>query len=125
LDARILVVDDDHSLRRSLTRLLRAHGYAVIEGESARDALRLAREQSPVVIVIDLLMPGRSGIEAAIDLKTDAVTAHIPLIALTASQMPLEIDRTLFAHTLAKPCPPEALMKAIEQAQQSGAGAET
>jgi two-component system cell cycle response regulator DivK len=121
LDARILIVDDDHSLRRSLARLLRAHGYGVIEGESAKDALRLAREQAPVVIVIDLLMPGRSGVEAAIDLKTDAATAHIPLIALTASQMPLEIDRTLFAQTLAKPCPPGALLQAIELAQRQSA----
>lgn len=122
MDARILVVDDDQSLRRSLARLLRAHGYEVIEGESAKDAVRLARERSPVVILIDLLMPGRSGIEAALDLKADATTAHIPLIALTASQIPLEVDRTLFAHTLAKPCHPDALLQAIALAQQSGAG---
>lgn len=116
--ATILIIDDDQSLRRSLVRLLRVHDYEVVEGESAPDALRLAREKMPTVIVIDLLMPGRSGIEAAIDLKADEATARIPVIALTASQLPAELDRALFAETLRKPCPPDALLKAIERARE-------
>jgi CheY-like chemotaxis protein len=117
LAARILIIDDDQSLRRSLVRLLRVHEYEVVEGESAPDALRLARATKPAVIVIDLLMPGRSGVEAAMDLKADADTAGIPIIALTASQLPAELDRALFADTLRKPCPPDALLKAIARAQ--------
>lgn len=118
MTARILIIDDDQSLRRSLVRLLRVHDYVVIEGENAPDALRLAREEAPDVVVIDLLMPGRSGIEAAMDLKADAATARIPVIALTASQLPAELDRALFAETLRKPCHPHALLKAIERARQ-------
>lgn len=118
LAARILIIDDDQSLRRSLVRLLRVHEYEVVEGESAPDALRLAREKAPAVIVIDLLMPGRSGIEAAIDLKADEATAHIPVIALTASQLPAELDRALFVEILRKPCPPDALLNAIERARR-------
>jgi CheY-like chemotaxis protein len=58
---RILVVEDDESLRRVITRNLEARGYDVLESETAADALTKIVEQPPDLIVLDILLPDRSG----------------------------------------------------------------
>jgi CheY-like chemotaxis protein len=80
----ILVVDDDPDIVELLRRLLRDVGYEVATA-SGDAALSLARARQPRVILLDLLMPGMDGAEVSRRLRTDPATAHIPIIALSAT----------------------------------------
>ena len=115
LKARILLVDDDASVRRSLVRLLRAHDYDVVEAEDAATALQILADVHPAVVVMDMVMPGQDPLSAARKIKREPRTAAVPIIALTASP-PNGPDCSLFADVLPKPSDAEALLAAIERA---------
>lgn len=59
----VLVAEDDWQSRRSLARFLHALGYAVIEAVDGRAAIALARERKPDIVLLDLAMPGKDGLE--------------------------------------------------------------
>jgi CheY-like chemotaxis protein len=67
--------------------VLHASGYRVVEAETAEDGLRMAAEQPPALILMDIQLPGMSGIEALQRLRADSATRAIPVIAVTASAM--------------------------------------
>jgi CheY-like chemotaxis protein len=113
---RILLVDDDESVRRSLARLLRAHDYEVLEAENAAVALQILQTTRPALVLMDIIMPGRNALEAARRIKAEPGTASLPIVALTASPPAAECDRALFAAILSKPCDPRSLLEAIERA---------
>lgn len=117
----ILLVDDDASVRRSLTRLLRAHDYEVLEAENATAALQLLETTRPALMLMDMVMPGEDALTTARNLKAERATAPTPIIALTASPPLAPSDRALFADVLPKPCDPQALLAAIERALTAGA----
>ena len=119
----ILLVDDDASVRRSLTRLLRAHDYDVLEAENASAALQLLDTRRPALMLMDMVMPGADAVAAARALKAERKTAPMPIIALTASPPLALSDRALFAAVIPKPCNPQTLLRAIEQALAPGAHA--
>lgn len=79
----VLVVEDDHELRNFLTQTLQAQ-YQVISAEQGKQALTLAQEHTPDVIISDLAMPEMDGFELLQCLKKDLITSHIPVILLTA-----------------------------------------
>jgi phosphoserine phosphatase RsbU/P len=81
----ILIVDDDATSRRLLARTLTAAGYACRESESGVDALKLIHDDQPVVLLLDLKMPGLDGAETLKRLRADhdPVIAQIPTIMLT------------------------------------------
>jgi two-component system OmpR family response regulator len=117
----ILLVDDDASVRRSLTRLLRAHDYEVLEAENATAALQLLETTRPALMLMDMVMPGEDALATARSLKAERATPP-PIIALTASPPLAPSDRALFADVLPKPCDPRALLTAIERALNDGGG---
>ncbi|KAG8459005.1 hypothetical protein KFE25_006550 [Diacronema lutheri] len=80
----VLVVDDDESLRSAIARYLRASGFAVREAASGDEGLALARGERPQLIVLDVMMPGLSGIDTLEQLRADAALATTPVILLTA-----------------------------------------
>jgi phosphate regulon transcriptional regulator PhoB len=82
--ARILVVDDEKDILRLLTYNLKKEGYRVDEATEGADALRMAREHPYDLIVLDLMLPGLSGMEVCRIMKQDRKTAAIPIIMLTA-----------------------------------------
>lgn len=84
MSARILVVDDILANRRLLQAKLEARYFHVIMAENGETALRLAREESPDIILLDIMMPGMDGYEVARQLKADPQTAHIPIVMVTA-----------------------------------------
>ncbi len=79
----MLVIDDDATVHDLLTRFLAKEGYQVISALNAEEGLRLAREQKPDVITLDVLMPGTDGWAALRALKADAELSDIPVIMLT------------------------------------------
>ena len=67
--------------------MLQVKGYRTIESETAEVGLDLARSESPALILMDIQLPGMDGITAMKQLKADAQTQSIPIIAITASAM--------------------------------------
>jgi CheY-like chemotaxis protein len=113
---RILLVDDDESVRRSLRRHLRMHGYEILEAQSGAAALRILALTRPALILMDIIMPGGSCLDAARSIKTEPDTARIPIIALTATPAMAACDHMLFAAIVAKPCAGRSLLDVIEAA---------
>jgi DNA-binding response OmpR family regulator len=79
--ARVLVVEDDETLRFTLEHNLRREGYTVLAAARGDDGLRMAREEAPNVIVLDVMLPGIDGMQVARILRRDAA---VPIIMLTA-----------------------------------------
>ncbi len=80
----ILVVDDEPLNVRLLRDQLESEGYVVLSGASGTEALELARACTPDLILLDIMMPGMSGVEVVSVLASDAKTKHIPVIMVTA-----------------------------------------
>jgi two-component system phosphate regulon response regulator PhoB len=83
-DKTILIVDDESSIRDMLRVALEMADYNCLEASDAQQAHSLIVDQKPDLILLDWMLPGTSGIELARRLKRDEVTAHIPIIMLTA-----------------------------------------
>jgi CheY-like chemotaxis protein len=81
---RILLVEDSRTWRLSNERALLKAGYQVTIAEDGESALRSAKEHTPDLILLDLLLPKMSGLEVLTRLKHNRVTAGIPVIILTA-----------------------------------------
>jgi two-component system cell cycle response regulator DivK len=84
---RILYVEDNYQNYRLVTRMLGPRGFEVIGAEDGLTGLKMAREQHPDLILMDLHLPGIDGLEAIRNLKAAQDTASIPIVALTAKAM--------------------------------------
>jgi len=83
-DAKIMVVDDDEIVARTIERTLRAGGFQVVVVHSGVDALRAARRNSPDLMVLDVLMPGLDGYEVCRQVRADPLLRDLPILFLTA-----------------------------------------
>ena len=81
---KILLVEDSLAIRRSNESALRDAGYAVVCAEDGESALRLAHEQSPDLILLDMILPKMSGPDVLRHLKSEPRTAAIPVIVLSS-----------------------------------------
>jgi two-component system cell cycle response regulator DivK len=93
----ILVVEDNDKNRKLVRDLLTVKGYRLLEAERGEDGLRLAREQLPALVLMDIQLPGIDGIETLRQLRADPATAAIPVIAVTASAMTQDRQKILAA----------------------------
>jgi len=82
--ANILVVDDDPEIVALLTTRLTHRGYKVSSASDGHRAVELAKRERPALIILDVMMPGKSGWEVAKDLKHDPVTKDIKIVMLSA-----------------------------------------
>jgi len=89
----ILIVEDNEKNRKLARDVLQFKGYRTIEAETGEDGVALALEQKPDLILMDYQLPGIDGIEAFRRIRGDASTAHIPIVAITASAMPEEAKK--------------------------------
>jgi class 3 adenylate cyclase len=80
----VLVVDDEEANRMLLADPLGTHGYEVIEAENGEQALQKVAQRPPDVILLDVMMPRMDGFEVCRRLKKDPLTAHIPILIVTA-----------------------------------------
>ena len=83
----ILIVEDNEKNLKLVRDVLQVKGFSTLEAGTAEDGIRLTRERKPDLILMDIHLPGMSGIEALKVLRADAATAAIPVIAVTASVM--------------------------------------
>src|SRR5947209_4054610 len=81
---RILIVDDNETNRDILKVLLTGHGYDVLHAGDGEEALAVATEHLPDLILLDVMMPKLDGIEVCRRLKANAALPFIPIILLTA-----------------------------------------
>jgi len=86
-DELILIIEDNEKNRKLCRDVLQVKGYKTIESETAEVGLKLALEQSPALVLMDIQLPGMDGITAMKQLKADPNTQNIPIIAITASAM--------------------------------------
>ena len=84
MTARILVIDDVEANVRLLEAKLTLEYYEVVTGHDGPTALRLAAEEQPDIILLDVMMPGMDGFETCRRLKADPLTRHIPVVLVTA-----------------------------------------
>ncbi len=84
---RILIAEDNADNREMLSRRLRKRGFEVLIAVDGGEAVRVARDELPDVILMDISMPVMSGLEAAQALRKIDATCNIPIIALTAHAM--------------------------------------
>jgi DNA-binding response OmpR family regulator len=80
---KILVVDDEQEIRNLLDHFLKDQGYEVVLASDGNQALKLAAEENPQVIILDIKMPGLDGLEVCKLLKEKEQTRLIPIIVIT------------------------------------------
>lgn len=93
----LLLADDDEMSLEMIGKPLTRLGYTVITAGNGREAVEAARQEAPHVILMDLRMPVMDGFEAAKKLKADRATAHIPIVALSAMNTAVAVQRAIDA----------------------------
>jgi two-component system, cell cycle response regulator DivK len=83
----ILIIEDNEKNRKLVRDVLQVKGHETIESETAEEGLKLALEKSPALVLMDIQLPGMDGITALKQLRANAQTKSIPVIAITASAM--------------------------------------
>ncbi|UQX89560.1 response regulator [Jatrophihabitans telluris] len=117
--ATVLLAEDDHDIRRLITLKLESAGYAVLavaDGISAREAI-LTHDIS--VALLDVMMPGLSGLELLAELRLDAETASLPVILLSARSQEFDVAEGLALGAtdyVIKPFSPRELLERVRRA---------
>jgi CheY-like chemotaxis protein len=114
----ILIVEDNEKNRKLVRDVLLFKGYRVAEAETGEDGVRLAGELSPALILMDIQLPGISGIEALAQIRAHEATRAIPVIAVTASAMTTDRSKILaagFDGYQSKPINVKAFVAAVQR----------
>ena len=121
--AKVLIIDDDQDMLVAIETLLGLKEFEVLSATNADDGVRLAREERPDVILLDILLSPRSGIEVYQELRADPALRDIKILIVTALKEKIHEDR--FAPELEacwaaedfldKPVEPEALVERIRE----------
>ena len=115
---KILVVEDEAHIRKVLEYNLKLDGFEVYLAEDGATGLKLARENSPDLILLDWLMPVMNGLQVLAELKTDSSTEHIPVFMLTAKGMLNDVTQAIEMGAddyITKPFNPIQLGKTIRE----------
>jgi CheY-like chemotaxis protein len=125
LPCRVLIVDDDPDIVDYLSALLEDHGFEVRSASDVTRALAELRRSRPEVVLIDVLMPGRSGLDLLVTIRRDPQLADLALVVITGSDQVLEDDCQSYigSHNglrgpdgvLAKPIHPGSLLAVLSQ----------
>ena len=118
---RVLLVEDDDQSRAALQLILEQEGYDVRVAKDGGEGVDLASSFRPDVIILDLVLPGLNGFDAASLLKAEPTTSEIPLVAVTASWLGSESNRLRqigFEAALRKPFTATALIDELRKVLQ-------
>lgn len=116
---RVLIVDDEASLRTLVRVNLEIDGIEVSEAVDGNEAMSMLRQAPPDLVLLDLMMPGKDGIEVLEDVAADPELRDIPVILLTAKgeQEDLERGAILGARGhITKPFDPEQMVRTVKAA---------
>ena len=120
---KVLLIDDDPDFVEATRIVLESKPYEVIVSYDGDDGLRKAREESPDLIILDVIMPGKDGFSTAEQLKKDSGLKNIPVIMLTSyaekgGGSSIAMSGGLAMETedyIDKPVSPEELLKRVEK----------
>lgn len=117
--SKILIVDDSPTQLFSLRQIVERGGHQIVTADSGEEALKLAADENPEVILMDIVMPGMSGYQAKRRLSKTDSTRHIPVIFVTSKDG--EADRAWGMRQgareyVTKPVNPTLLLTAISEA---------
>ena len=111
-----LVVDDDLDIRQLVSLVAQRAGCEVIEAANGAEALAAVGRVLPDIVILDVAMPGMSGLEVCEQLRRDPATRHLPVLMLSAAARPVEHAAGLQSGAdlyLTKPFSPAALAEQI------------
>jgi two-component system, cell cycle response regulator DivK len=86
----VLIVEDNEKNMKLARDVLQAKGYQTLEALTGEEGVKLAKERKPDLVLMDIQLPGISGIEAFKQIRGNAATKAIPVVALTASVTPTD-----------------------------------
>jgi DNA-binding response OmpR family regulator len=116
LHHRILLIDDDADSRDIYRQTLEWSGYAVETAANGRAGLRAAMLRPPDAILLDLDMPGMSGIDVLRELRAEPRTSRVPVAALTGAPELLDYERSVvFDMVIAKPAVGDEVSAAVRR----------
>lgn len=119
MSKKVLIADDDGKNLKLMRMLIQNAGYETIEAGNGEEAVRLAKEHIPALILMDNRMPVMDGITATKILKAEPTTANIPIIATTASAMKGDRERIMseagFDEYVPKPIDGKTLMHVVRK----------
>jgi len=119
----ILIIEDNAMNMKLVRDVLRVKGYDTLEAGTAEEGLRIARERHPDLILMDIQLPGMSGIDAIKVLRADTTTSRIRVVAITASVMQQDtqqITRAGFDGFIEKPIDLRVFLATVQQAIRAG-----
>jgi len=121
----ILIADDEESLRTLIDTTLEAPGLRILQAANGEQAMEIARREHPDLILLDWMMPGKTGIEVAEALRQDPVTAEIAIVMLTGRDQERDRLRGLAVGIrayLIKPFSPLQLLECVRDVLASREG---
>ena len=125
MNSKILVADDEEDVLNLVSMNLKNAGFTVLQAGDGPEAINKTRTQLPALVVLDLMLPGMSGLEVCKVLKGDPVTSKIPVIMLTAKAE--EVDRIVGLELgaddyITKPFSPRELVLRVKSVLRRGNG---
>jgi CheY-like chemotaxis protein len=115
----VLIADDQHSIRVLVRATIESDLYSIVEASDGNQAWWLIQELHPDLVLLDVQMPGLTGLQVTRAIRHDTALAGIKVIILTANAEPADIDAGLAAGAdlyLTKPFSPLELLTVIEEA---------
>jgi two-component system phosphate regulon response regulator PhoB len=114
----IVIADDEFHLRFLVLKTLERPDYRLLEAENGAQALELARQEQPDLLILDWMMPELSGVQVLNALREDPATTHIPVIMLTAKSQKTNQHQAILLGIrafLVKPFSPRELIERVEK----------
>ena len=115
---KILIADDEASLRFLIHETIADPALQVLEAQDGLEALQIARSQHPKMVLLDVAMPGLSGVEVCQQLKADPATRDIQVVMVTAFSQTKDREKALAAgadYFIIKPFSPTQLFELVDK----------
>lgn len=116
MEHKILIADDDIEMLNLLSEILSSENYKVLKAEDGVKALEEARKELPSLIMLDIHMPNKNGIQTLKEIKSDPLLKNIPVIMLTVEGSPSDIQHCMIygANTyITKPAKKDDILKTV------------
>ena len=114
----ILIVEDNEKNLKLLRDVLQFKGYTTLEAMTGSEGVRIARERNPDLVLMDIQLPDIDGITALAQLRADAATKNMPVLAVSASVMPDDQQRIVasgFDAYVTKPINVKSFVETVEK----------
>lgn len=116
--ATVLICDDQQTIRELVRAALAESGHEVVEAVDASEALSLARERRPAVVILDVVLPGRSGLDVLEDLRHEPALAEMRVILCSAGVKSVDrgvLESLAVDRHVPKPFSPAELAAAVDE----------